>query len=147
MNRLYVSMWKVQTLKMRVRAMTASGDATFGRGSANFLVNSPAAVAQLVLVRFKLWAGQWFLDLSAGVPWMTQVLGSGTKPLYDSVIRSTAAQTPGVVGIVNYSSSVEGRALTINTTIVTLFSTSLLNLALFGTADSDNGNVAFTVNY
>jgi hypothetical protein len=135
---------------MRVRAMTATGDMTFGQGSADFLVNSSAAVAQLVLTRLKLWTGQWFLDQSAGVPWLTQVLGTGTQPLYDSVIRATILQTPGVLGIVSYSSSVNERtrALTVNATINTIFSRVLAQSTITGTVTGNgSGSVTFGVTF
>ena len=62
---------------MRVRAMSLTGDFTFGQGSANFLVNTPEAVAQLAQTRLGLWTGQSFVDLTAGMPWSTEVLRKG----------------------------------------------------------------------
>ena len=108
---------------MRYRALSPSGDYTFGQGQANFLINSPAAVAQSVMTRLKLWLGEWFLDNTEGTPWLTEVLGTGTKPLYDMAIRSRVLQTPGVTGITNYSSSLDpkSRNLSVNMTINTQY--------------------------
>jgi hypothetical protein len=130
---------------MRVRAMSASGDMTFGQGSANFLVSSPAAVAQLVLTRLRLWTGQWFLDLSAGTPWLTQVLGTGTAALYDAAIRTTILTTPGVLGIASYSSSVNraARVLTVNATLNTVYSISLAGATLTGITAAGDGSISF----
>jgi hypothetical protein len=110
---------------MRVRAQDANSDFSFGRGAANFLVNSPAAVAQLVLTGLELLQGEWFLDKTAGMPWTQSVVGTGTKPLYDLAIQNQILNTQGVTGIENYSSSLDpvARKLTIPNTVVinTLF--------------------------
>lgn len=108
---------------MRVRAMDANGDMTFGRGSQNFLINTPAAVAQTVLTRLKLNLGDWYLNLTDGTPWQTQVLGTGTQNTYDLAIRTRILNTVGVTGIVSYSSSRNPvtRSLTVNAVIDTAY--------------------------
>lgn len=115
---------------MRYRARSETGDYTFGRGSANFLVNSPACVGQLVEARLELWQGNWFLDTSDGMPWATEVLGTNTKPLYDLAIQQRILETPGVVSIVSYQSTpvvvgaaaAGARGLQVSATIETQFS-------------------------
>lgn len=108
---------------MRVRALTPTGDMRFGQGQANLLINSPAAVAQCVLTRLKLWTTEWFLDTTAGTPWSTDVLGTGTTSRYDEAIRLRILRTIGVTGIVSYSSEVDRRtrALSVSATISTQF--------------------------
>lgn len=108
---------------MRVRAQDANGDYTFGRGLGNFLVNSPAAVAQLVQTRLLLMQGEWFLDKTAGMPWATQVIGTGTKPFYDVAIQNEILNTVGVTSIANYSSVLNAakRSLVVTATVVTQF--------------------------
>lgn len=106
---------------MRYRALSPSGDFTFGAGRRNFHVDSPEAVAQAVLTRLRLLTGEWFLDSREGTPWATQVLGTGTKPTYDRVLRQRIADTPGVVEIVSYSSAVEGRNLSVAAVIETQY--------------------------
>lgn len=108
---------------MRIRAATASGDYAFGQSQANFLVNSPAAVALLVQYRLELFEGEWFLDVTDGTPYVTEVLGTGTKSLYDLAIQARILSTPGVSEIVNYSSDLNphNRKLTVNVTINTIY--------------------------
>jgi len=106
---------------MRYRALSSTGDYVFGAGPAEFLVNTPAAVAQAVLTRLRLIQGEWFLDSSLGVPYNTQVLGFGTGRSYDSVFQNTILNTPGVNQIISYSSSLKGRALSVNATIDTIY--------------------------
>ena len=91
----------------RYRTLDASGDMQFGRGGGNFLVDSPQAVAQAILTRLSLWAGEWFLDLTEGTPWMQQILGKprqpGSNP--DTAIRTRILGTPYVRRITDYASA------------------------------------------
>jgi len=104
---------------MRVRALDANGDMTFGRGSANFLVNSPQAVAQLVQTGLGLFQKTWFLDVTVGMPWLSAVIGYGTKAIYDLAIQNQILSTQGMTSIDNYSSSLDPvtRRLTIPNTV------------------------------
>ena len=114
---------------MRYRQLSSSGDYTFGQGQANFLINSPAAVAQAVKTRLALWAGEWFLDTTVGTPWTTQVLGKNTQSLYDMAIRARVLATPGVTSIANYSSSFDSiaRSLAVNMTINTQYGSTTVS--------------------
>jgi hypothetical protein len=108
---------------MRVRQLTASGDFSFGQGSANYLVDSRETVAQEVLTTLLLFQGEWFLDITAGVPWFTQVAGVGTIPIYDSIIKEAILNVQGVTAIAKYSSSMNRatRVLTVAATVNTQF--------------------------
>lgn len=108
---------------MRYRALDANGDFVFGHGAADFLVNSPDAVAQLVKTRLALLLGEWFLDTTDGMPWATKVLGAGTMATYNAAIRERILGTDGVVSIVSYSSSVDPitRALSVTVTLDTIY--------------------------
>jgi hypothetical protein len=108
---------------VRYRALSADGDYTFGAGSANFLVNDAACVAQSIQTRLLLWEGEWFLDQTIGTPYSTQILGKGTKALYDQAIRQRVLETDGVSSIDSYSSNLddETRALTVQMTVTTIY--------------------------
>jgi hypothetical protein len=108
---------------MRYRALDANGDYSGGRGQGNFLINSPACVAQSVLTRLKLWQGQWFLDLTEGTPWLQRILGKTSKQAADLAIRARVLATNGVTGIASYSSTLNTvtRALSVTMTIDTQF--------------------------
>ncbi|KAA0970802.1 hypothetical protein FPY71_10020 [Aureimonas fodinaquatilis] len=48
--------------------------------------------------------GEWFLDTSAGVPWIPQILGSPENlPLAEAVIKAEILDTDGVTGITDFS--------------------------------------------
>lgn len=106
---------------MRVRAQDASGDMQFGRGGLSYLVNTPAAVAQLILSRLKLNQGEWFLDVTDGTAWLGGVLGAHTQGTRDRVIRARILGTVGVTAITSYSSAVVGRNFTVDVGVSTLY--------------------------
>lgn len=110
---------------MRVRRLDENGDYSFGRGEADFWVNTPEGVAQKVQTRLLLWAGEWFLDKTVGTLWIQQILGYNTAANRDIAIRTVILQTENVTALSNYSSSLGGtgrRGLTISGLITTTFS-------------------------
>ncbi|KUZ78308.1 hypothetical protein [Burkholderia ubonensis] len=117
---------------MRYRKLDADGDYVFGGGAADFLVNSPETVAQAVLTRLRLLRGEWFIDMTVGMPWATDVLGKYTGGTYDAAIRQRILGTQGVTEIASYSSSVdpETRTLTVAATINTIYGTTTVQATL-----------------
>jgi hypothetical protein len=94
-------------MTFRYAALDAAGDMIWGQGPRDFLVDSPAAVAQAVQTRLGLWVGEWFLNLDEGTPWATQVLGVRTGGIRDAAIRQRILGTPYVLSIDNYASSLD----------------------------------------
>lgn len=119
---------------MRYRKLDPQFDYVFGQGPQEFLVNSPACVAQAVRTALLLHQGEWFLDVTAGMPWETQVLGYGTQSLYDAAIKAVIGAVQGVQAILSYSSSLDisKRVLTVSATINTTFGQTSLTTALGG---------------
>lgn len=115
---------------MRYRALDVNGDYRFGASDAEFLANSPDAVAQAVRTRFELWSGEWYLDLTEGTPYVKQILGEGTRDLYDQAIQERILDTEGVTGITDYASSLDEttRALSVSATITTIYGTTTVTL-------------------
>ena len=89
---------------MRYRRLDKNGDYSFGQSRADFWHDVPDAVAQLVVTRFAMWQGEWWLDLADGTPYKTAVLGKYTSGTRDPVLRFRALDTPGVAELVSYSS-------------------------------------------
>lgn len=103
---------------MFVRALSPTGDYQLGR----FLQNSSLAVAQCIRTRLGLWTGQWFLNTTEGTDWANAVLGYNTP--YDLTIQDRILGTPGVDYIQSYSSTLIGRNLSINATVITIYDTT-----------------------
>lgn len=112
---------------MRYRALDANGDYKIGP-SANFLVNTPQAVAQAIYTRFRLIKGQWFLDGRVGLD-TELILGYGTQSTRDREVQRCILETPGVMAITDYSSSVDGptRAFAVTATVQTIYGTTTIN--------------------
>lgn len=102
------------------RQLDTNLDYVFGQRT-RFLVDTPEAVAQAINTRLLLWAGEWFLDLSEGTPYLQEILGYGTQDSRDIAIKERVLGTPGVLSIVQYSSSVQNRKLRVECTVRTQF--------------------------
>jgi hypothetical protein len=113
---------KIFPVNLRYRRLDSDGDYVLTGHPGDFHRNTPAAVAQACRTRLMLFAGEYWLDASAGVPWSTEILGKG-RTAYDTILRETILNTPGVTQITAYSSSVDAvrRALTIQVTIDTMY--------------------------
>lgn len=108
---------------MRYRELDANGDSTIFSGNTNFLVDSPATVAQAVQTVLALLRGEWFLDSTVGVPYATQILGTGTQATRDLAIQNAILGTQGVLDINQYSSTVNPttRQFNVDCTIDTIY--------------------------
>ena len=108
---------------MKYRKLTENGDYAFGRGGADMHADTPEAVGQAVLSRLRLFAGEWFVDLKEGTPYVPGVLGKHTQDTYDPVFRERILDTEGVTGIVSYASSFDGetRKLSVRAVIGTVY--------------------------
>lgn len=118
---------------MRYRRLSPDGDANFGESQADFLRDSPEAVAQAVLTRMRLDIGDFFLDTSEGIDWHNKVLGTGTAGLYDIAVRSRILGTQGVLDLSAYSSQRNGgtRSLGIQATVETIYGPATITPAQF----------------
>jgi hypothetical protein len=116
----------------RYRRQSATGDYTFGQSAANFLVNSAEMVAQSIKTRLLLWQGEFFLDVTEGTPWSQDILGVRTNPTYDLVIQNRILETPGVSGILEYESFLDGRArhLSVRALVNTIYSTQPIRVTI-----------------
>lgn len=117
---------------MRYRALSSSGDYTFGQKGQNYLVNSAECVRQAVLTGLLLIYGEFFLDTTKGVMWEQNVVGQSASAPYDQTIKEQILDTQGVVEIVNYSSYLDtvNRKLWVNVDILSLYGPFTINFQL-----------------
>lgn len=67
-------------------------------------VHEAEAVGQHVRQRLKTFEGEWFLDTTAGVPWLTDILGNAYDPaLAEAVIKAEILETDAVTEITSFS--------------------------------------------
>src|SRR5690606_17790014 len=70
------------------------------------VVTDAEAVGQHVRQRLQTFLGEWFLDTTAGVPWLDQILGKNYDPaLAESVVKAEILATDGVEEILSFSVS------------------------------------------
>ena len=70
------------------------------------LVFDAEAISQHVKQRTKTFEGEWFLNTSVGVPWLSDIFGQGFNPaLAEALIKSTVSRTDGVRSIETFSVS------------------------------------------
>lgn len=68
------------------------------------MVSGAEAVGQHARQRLKTFENEWFLDSSAGVPWLSELLGKGFDPaLAEAVVKAELLDTDGVTGISSFS--------------------------------------------
>lgn len=81
---------------MRVSGLDKNGDWRFGRGRAVYLQDSDA-IAQNVVTRLRSFQRDWFLDIGAGIDWITLL---GRRNSKDQIIREVervVLETDGVL--------------------------------------------------
>jgi hypothetical protein len=80
---------------MAVRALTKTGDWTFGQSNANYLTGA-LEVRQNVITRIKSFRNDWFLDMEAGIDWMNLLANKNTKQIIEDEVSRITLTTPGV---------------------------------------------------
>lgn len=108
---------------MRVAGLDRNGDWRFGRGRAVYLQDS-AAIAQNVATRLRSFKRDWFLDVEAGIDWITLL---GRRNSRDQIIREVervVLETEGVLRLTALSADVQGRNITISVNYDDVFQVS-----------------------
>jgi hypothetical protein len=84
----------------------ATNDLHFDATGNLVLVNDALAVGQHVRQRLKTFQGEWFLDITAGTPWLDQILGRHYDPaLAEAIVKAEIMNTGGVIAITSFSVS------------------------------------------
>ena len=75
------------------------------------------------MTRLELFLGEWFLDTSAGTPYLTKVLGKYTESTRDATLRSRILGTTGVKSLLAYGSQLnrDTRIFSVQATVDTIY--------------------------
>lgn len=127
---------------MRYRKLSADNDYTFGNGQLNFYRDEPAAVGQAVETRLLLFLGEWYLDISAGTPYLQGILGKFSKERADGTIQQqvlgTTTDNPNVQAVTDISKYVstvdpDTRAMNVELSIDTIYGPTAVQIANYVT--------------
>ena len=76
-------------------------DLDFSTGDLQILSGAEAARQQLI-IRFRMFQGEYFLDAAVGFPWFQDILGKKVRtPVITSLVRETALTTPRIQSVSN----------------------------------------------
>lgn len=87
-------------------------------------------IAQTIRTRLKLFIGEYFRDITEGVPWFQSILTkTGTLTSKDAIIKQRIIQTEGVNNIVQFSTDydIDSRKYSIQCIVSTPFGTVPIN--------------------
>jgi hypothetical protein len=91
---------------LSVRALTASGDWSFGQGQSDYISGGNPEVVQNISTRLGMWLGDCFFALIAGIDW-GNLLGSKNVVALNMAIASTILGTDNVTGLLQFSAALD----------------------------------------
>ena len=91
--------------------------------------NSDQEIEQRIRADLRLFLGEWFLDITVGVPWIQSILVKGVDPfIAEALIKEAINNVFGVVGLVRFDPilfDTATRNLTVNFEVLTVNNTRL----------------------
>lgn len=111
---------------------SSSHDIEIINGDMSLFETAELATAQKLKIRLLSYRGEWFRDISTGVPYLQSILGKrDTKLTADTVLKNEIINTPNIASITNYSSSVNSdRKLSITFSAIMTSGGSIENISL-----------------
>lgn len=108
---------------MRVRAIDANHDFTFGTGYNNYAVNQNAVI-EVINTRLNSFLGDCFFDLSAGIDWFN-LLGGKDQISLNLAITAVILNTQNVVALAQLTANLvrTTRAFSVSYQVQSVYST------------------------
>jgi hypothetical protein len=117
--------------------LDADNDPVFDPGAA---LSDQAAVRQAILTRLKLFLGEWWEDLTIGLPVFQSMLGKlaskSCQAAIQAAIQTCVLGTPYVTGISNLSTDFSDGKFTFTATAQTAFGSVTVDSSLPGNSAS-----------
>jgi len=101
--------------------LDSTGDMDLTDGNAT-LTSGSEATAQRISQRLKLFLGEWFLDLTRGVPYFQQILVKSPNPVVvDAVLKREIIADPAVLELQRFDVSLDTglRLMTVDFKVLT----------------------------
>lgn len=117
---------------MKMRNLTADGDWTFGKGLQDY-VQKNSEIALDISTYLKLWVGNCFWNLQAGINW-TQYLDKNQGAQLLAAVQAAILARVGVTGINQLSVNLDpiSRQITIEYNVQTVYTQSFQNSITIG---------------
>lgn len=66
------------------------------------------AIKQHLKQRLKLFYGEWFLDITKGIPYFQHILNKNPNPIVvDAVLKRTIIETPGILELLEFDLNID----------------------------------------
>lgn len=110
---------------MRIRALDANGDITFGQGQQNYLTGQ-AAIGLNIKTRLLSFLNNCFWAMGAGIDWFTFLGGGNTSNQIQLASTAIIAQSFGVISVNNVFVSVDPRTrkVSLSYDVVTIYTSN-----------------------
>lgn len=105
---------------MIFRNLDENGDWQFGQGMDNYSVQTKA-IGLNIKTRILSWVGDCFFDLGAGIDWINRLGFKNRRALLENDLKTIILKSYGVVGLVKFSTELNGRNFVANYTVNTIF--------------------------
>lgn len=113
---------------MRYRRLDENGDYSFGNNSLDYIKDNDAIV-QAIKTKLYLFYGEWWEDISLGLPMFQSILGQvSNENLRRTVILLSAEQIQSVEGVSSVDSivvAISARKLTLSIDVTTEYGSSV----------------------
>lgn len=113
---------------MRYRRLDENGDYSFGNNSLDYIKDNDA-IAQAIKTKLYLFYGEWWEDISLGLPMFQSILGQvSNENLRRTVILLSAEQIQSVEGVSSVDSivvAISARKLTLSIDVTTEYGSSV----------------------
>ena len=111
---------------IKYRKLDSSGDYSFGFGNANFYTDADA-VSQAIETKLNLLEGEWWGDITDGLPFFQEIAGQlGTADsliAINLIVQNRILDAPNIKEITTFSSTYESRKYSFSATVETDFGT------------------------
>lgn len=95
--------------------------------------NEPDMSKQSVVINLRFWRGEWWLDLTRGVPYLQELLRKGVDKVFvDTVIKDAIRDSYNIQSINEFESEVSGRKYTLTRFRATCLNGEIISLTNVG---------------
>ena len=101
---------------MKYRKQTPTGDYSFGNNNQDF-VSGQKAIAQAIKTKILLFYGEWWEDISEGIPMFQSIVGQTNKSnvanALELLLNERVLEVPGVEVVNEITATIDGRTISI----------------------------------